>query len=118
MNYNILKNINDTITTDTSNTSFNNYIINYDSKIKKMFYNLIKDGIYRRYAERNDYNHLSKMLEIKLLDYTFKRLNEHQQKIYIFNSDYINKKDIEKQLEDYENNKQQFIKQGGLYGKQ
>lgn len=83
MNYNILKNINDTITTDTSNTSFNNYIINYDSKIKKMFYNLIKDGIYRRYAERNDYNHLSKMLEIELLDYTFKRLNEHQQKIYI-----------------------------------
>lgn len=110
MNYKIAEAINETITTDTTNTSFNNYILNYDNKIKKMFYNLIKDGIYRRYAERNDYNHLSKMLEIELLDYTFKRLNEHQQKIYIFNSEYINKADIEKQLEDYENNKQSFIK--------
>lgn len=99
-----MQEINNNIIAEQNDPIFNDYIENYNPQYKKQFYNIIKDNIYNRFSDRkSNYNNLSKMLYLELLDYTFKHLNEHQQKIYIFNSEFIDKKNFNTQLEDYKN---------------
>lgn len=109
MNYKIEKEINDRIITEQNDKTFNDFITDFSKQNKKTFYNLIKDNIYKKYADvNNTYNHIAKMLDLELLDFTFKHLNDHQLKIYIFNSDYINKINFTAQIEEY---KKRFVKQ-------
>lgn len=110
MNYTIEKDINKAIITDANDKTFNDYIEDYTHK-KKVFYNIAKDNIYNRYNDRKDnFKTISKMLNLELLDYTFKHLNEHQQKIFFFNSDLIDKAHFSDQLKEYKDRRQ-----GGLY---